>query len=183
MRSKPIRFLALVAAACAVIPPAAAEGLRPAGYFVQGGVADYRVWNASAGVVWPWAWKAPLLGTEVGGLTEGYIARWSSRTHDGRHGFIQLGLVPVFRFGFDKGRSPWFAEAGVGISTMNRRFETTGKQFTTSFNFVDVAGLGRSFGTGGERELSVRLHHVSNAGIRVPNPGQNFLQLRYASRF
>jgi lipid A 3-O-deacylase len=31
-------------------------------------------------------------------------------------------------------------------------------------------------------DLSLRLQHVSNAGIKEPNPGENFVQLRYARR-
>lgn len=183
MKSKLIRSLALSAVACAVVAPVAAEGLRPEGYLVQGGMAGSRTWNASVGLTWSWSWKSSLLGSEVGGLTEAYVAHWDGPSASGRRGFTQVGLVPVFRFRFDQGRSPWFAEAGVGISAMDQLFVTPSKQFTTSFNFVDVAGVGRSFGSAREQEIGLRLQHVSNAGIRVPNPGQNFVQLRYASRF
>jgi hypothetical protein len=31
--------------------------------------------------------------------------------------------------------------------------------------------------------VGLRLSHVSNAGIKEPNPGENFLQLRYARSF
>jgi hypothetical protein len=179
-----IRSLALAAACCAFILPAAAEGWRPSGYVVQGGLAEGRTWNASVGLTWPWAWKARLLGTEVGGVTEAYIAHWDTPgVSGGRRGFTQVGLLPMFRFRFDAGRSPWFAEAGVGISAMDQRFVTTSKQFTTTFNFVDAVGVGRSFGTANGQEIGLRLQHVSNAGIRVPNPGQNFVQLRYAAAF
>lgn len=30
---------------------------------------------------------------------------------------------------------------------------------------------------------ALRLQHFSNASIRHPNPGENFVQLRYARRF
>lgn len=167
---------------CAIVP-AAAEGLRPAGYFVQGGIAEGRIGSATVGLTWPWAWKAGLLGIEVGGVTEAYIGHWNAPSERGRRGFTQVGMVPMFRFRPEQGRSPWFAEAGVGVSAMDQHFVTRDKQFTTSFNFVDVIGVGRSFGAGGAQELGLRLQHVSNAGIRVPNPGQNFLQLRYSSAF
>ena len=178
-----IRSLALAAALCAVVFPAAAEGWRPSGYVVQIGAADYRIWNASVGLTWPWAWKAGLMGTEVGGVTEAYIGHWDAPSASGRRGFTQVGLLPMFRFRPGQGRSPWFAEAGIGVSAMDQHFVTPDKQFTTSFNFVDVVGVGRSFGVARGQEIGLRLQHVSNAGIRVPNPGQNFLQLRYASAF
>lgn len=178
-----IRSLALAAAFCAGVFPAAAEGWRPSGYVVQGGLFDARVWNASVGLTWPWAWKSSLMGTEVGGVTEAYIAHWDAPSASGRRGFTQVGLLPMFRFRPEQGRSPWFAEAGIGVSAMDQHFVTPDKQFTTSFNFVDVVGVGRSFGVARGQEIGLRLQHVSNAGIRVPNPGQNFLQLRYASAF
>ena len=178
-----LRSLALAAALCVIVPGAAAEGLRPAGYFVQGAIAEGRIWSAAVGLTWPWAWKVGLLGIEVGGVTEAFISHWDAPSDRGRRGFTQVGLVPVFRFRLEQGRSPWFAEAGVGVSAMDHHFMTRSKQFTTSFTFVDIVGVGRSFGTARGQELGLRLQHVSNAGIRVPNPGQNFLQLRYSSAF
>ena len=91
--------------------------------------------------------------------------------------------MPILRVRFDGGRSAWFADAGIGVSVTDQLFVTQTKQFTTAFNFVDVVGVGRSFGAGRAQDLSVRVQHVSNGGIRRPNPGQNFLQLRYASAF
>ena len=179
-----LHALAFAAVFCAIALPAAAEGLRPAGYFVQGGLGARGIWEGGVGLAWPWAWKTSLLGTEVGGVTEAYIAHWDSKTlAGGRKGFTQIGLVPVFRFRLEQGRSPWFAEAGIGVSTMDQHFMTTDKQFTTAFNFVDVIGVGRSFGASRGQEIGLRLQHVSNAGIKVPNPGQNFLQLRYGAAF
>lgn len=94
-----------------------------------------------------------------------------------------LGLVPLLRYRFGQGRSGWFIEAGIGVSLMDPIYRTSEKQFSTRFNFVDVAGVGRSFGSRRERELSLRIAHVSNADIKKPNPGENFLQLRYAVLF
>lgn len=188
MQTKPIhthlRSLALAAAFCAIALPAAAQGWRPDGYFVQGGLGGRGIWSGGVGLAWPWAWKTGLWGTEVSGLTEASISHWSAPTaSDGRRSFTQVALVPMFRFRPDQGRSPWFGEAGIGISTMDHHFVTTDKQFTTAFNFVDVLGVGRSFGAGRAQEIGLRLQHVSNAGIKIPNPGQNFLQLRYATSF
>ena len=183
MKSRHNRSLALLAAACAAVFPVGAEGLRPSGYVVLGGIGGSGTWNASAGLVWPWSWRTTLLGTEVGGITEAYISHWDAKSASGRRGFIQVGVVPLFRFRFDQGRSASFAEAGIGVSAMDQRFMTQSKQFTSAFNFVDVVGVGRSFGAARNHEIGLRLQHVSNAGIRVPNPGQNFVQLRYATSF
>ncbi|RYG65377.1 acyloxyacyl hydrolase, partial [bacterium] len=32
----------------------------------------------------------------------------------------------------------------------------------------------------GNSEIALRIEHFSNASIQKPNPGQNFVQLRYA---
>jgi hypothetical protein len=183
MQPKHFRTLACLAVACGILLPASAQGLRPSGYFVQGGLAENRIWSATAGLTWPWAWKAGVLGGELGGLTEAYVSHWEAPSASDRRSFTQVGVVPMLRLRLDQGRSPWFAEAGIGLSAMDHHFVTTTKQFTTSFNFVDVVGVGRSFGAAREHELGLRLQHVSNAGIRVPNPGQNFVQLRYAAKF
>ena len=34
-----------------------------------------------------------------------------------------------------------------------------------------------------EHEVVLRAAHYSNAGVRHPNPGENFLQLQYLRRF
>ena len=100
-----------------------------------------------------------------------------------RVSFTQLGLVPLLRYRFGEGRSNWFIEAGIGVSVMDPIYRTEEKRFSTRFNFVDVAGAGRSFGQRREHELSLRIAHISNANIKKPNPGENFLQLRYAVLF
>ena len=76
-----------------------------------------------------------------------------------------------------------FAEAGIGISAMDKRFVTATKELSTSLNFVDVIGVGRSLGTVRPQELGLRIQHVSNAGIKSPNPGHNFVMLRYSASF
>jgi lipid A 3-O-deacylase len=44
-------------------------------------------------------------------------------------------------------------------------------------------GFGRSLDAQQHHELSLRLQHFSNADIKRPNPGENFVQLRYAVAF
>ena len=66
---------------------------------------------------------------------------------------------------------------------MDKIYRTPEKQFSTSGNFHDMLGIGRSFGANRDRELSLRYVHFSNADIKKPNPGTDFLQLRYAVKF
>lgn len=162
---------------------ACAQSLRPSAYFAQAGVLGGRDWVAGGGVVWDLPWKREILGQPVTTLGEASISHWQARGLGHSHGFTHVALVPLARMRFDGGRSPWFADAGIGLSLTDRLFVTQTKKFTTTFNFVDTVGIGRSFGADRRQDMSLRLQHVSNAGIRVPNPGQNFLQLRYAAAF
>ncbi len=178
-----IRHLLLPVAAGLLAFQCAAADLRPGGLFVQLGQGDNSMQAASVGLVWPWAWQRTTAGGQLGGYTEAYVARWRAKEPGGRADFNHIGLVPMFRFRPDAGRSPWFVEAGIGLTYMDRIFSTQEKQFSTHFNFADVVGAGRSFGEGNRHELSLRLTHFSNAGIKHPNPGENIVRLRYAYLF
>jgi len=175
--------LPLLVCASALSLCAHAIDLRPGGVFVQGGVAEHASFSATVGVMWPWSWRSEMAGGEWTGISEAFASYWSARAAGGRESFTQLGLLPLLRYRFAKGSSGWFLEGGIGISAMDTMYRTTDKQFSTRFNFVDVVGVGRSFGAQRARELSLRLSHISNGGIKKPNPGENFLQLRYAVLF
>lgn len=78
---------------------------------------------------------------------------------------------------------PWFVEGGIGLAYLNEPYRNASKEFGTQWNFSDHLGVGRSFGADRQHELGVYVKHVSNAGVRKPNPGETFAQLRYAYRF
>jgi len=71
----------------------------------------------------------------------------------------------------------------MGVTLMTTIYQTDRKRFSTSFNFGDHVAVGCSFGARREQELALRLEHFSNAGIKRPNPGESFVQLRYSLRF
>lgn len=160
-----------------------AADLRPAGYFIQGGLAERATYSVTAGLVWPWSWRREFGRTELTGLTEAFVSHWNARGLSGRQSFTQVGVLPLLRMRFDGGRSDWFIEGGIGVSLMDRRYRSDARQFSTTGNFVDVLGVGRSFGADRRRELGLRIAHVSNGNVKKPNPGEDFLQLRYAVMF
>ncbi len=113
-----------------------------------------------------------------------YLGNWKADVLPGhRSEFTQIGLVPMFRYRFDAGQSPWFVEAGIGIAYLSDAYQTPNTAFSTQWNFSDHLGVGRSFGAERRQELGLYVKHVSNAGLRSPNPGESFLQLRYAYAF
>ena len=133
-------------------------------------------------------WEVPALRGIAWGNGSGYVeasfGRWVSDVNDGPRSsawVTQLGLTPVLRWHpFDSPR--WFTEAGIGVNVLTPIYRSTDKRFSTAFNFGDHVGIGVQFGDGFRQELSLRLQHFSNAGIKDPNPGENFLQLRYTTR-
>ncbi|HZY17414.1 MAG TPA: acyloxyacyl hydrolase [Ramlibacter sp.] len=179
-----VLFLACAVALGVVAAPAGAEGLAPGGAFVQGGGGERDVGVGAVGLLWPWAWRSSFAGTQVTGETELFAAAWRARrVGGGKQTYAQLGLVPLLRLRPGEGRSPWFFEAGIGVSYTDDVFVTPDKTFSTRWNFSDNLGFGRSFGQQRQHEVSLRLQHTSNAGIRKPNPGEDLLLVRYTTRF
>lgn len=137
------------------------------------------------GLTWNWnaAWK--LGPGELRPYVEAVLAQWryDAASPSGTEHLTQLAVTPVLRWRADGEKSPWFVEAGVGLSVTSSIYHSADKQFSTSFNFGSHLGIGRNFGTMLEHELALRVEHFSNAGIKHPNPGQNFAQLRYTYHF
>ena len=181
---RPSILLALCAAGTLASHPAAAQDLRPAVAFVQAGSGEDEAGVVSAGVRWPWAWRTTAWGGEWTGATELFGSWWHTRDIAGGHqGIVQVGLVPVLRYRLSQGRSPWFAEIGIGLSITDKRYQSPNKTFSTRWNFSDNLAVGRSFGARNEHELSLRWQHTSNGGAKKPNPGLDLVMLRYARAF
>jgi opacity protein-like surface antigen len=162
---------------------AGAQGAPATAFIAEGGVTKHGTYSVTAGVAWPSWWRREALGGEWTAFTELFASHWSAKLEARREALTQLGVVPVLRYRFDAGRSAWFTEGGIGLTYLDRLYQTDHKRFSTRFNFQDTIGVGRSFGARREHEVSLRFTHVSNAGIKEPNPGENFLQLRYARQF
>ena len=184
-----MRYCALRLAACLAIMSspgfaAAQNGLIPSGVFVQSGAAG-STRAASVGAWWAWDREWAIAGGTLSGYWEGSLSAWSYPAMDGRQTawLGQLGLVPVFRYRQDGAWSKWFAEVGVGLTLTSTVYETQRRRFSTNFNFGDHVAVGRALGSSNQHEVALRLEHFSNAGISKPNPGLNFVQLRYSYRF
>lgn len=162
---------------------AAQEVFAPTAFYVQGGRAS-GTQSLTIGLAWELSKQWELGPGELGGYLDISLTQWGydSATGSGRGHLTQLALTPVFRWRLAGGTSPWFLEAGVGLSLTSRIYQTESKNFSTRFNFASHMGVGRSFGSRDEHELALRVEHFSNAGIRHPNPGENFVQLRYTYR-
>ena len=160
---------------------------EPRRIFIDGARAASDVGLVSAGVQWPWAWRRDVLGGELTGHWDTHIAHWrapsGTAVPGGRRHWTQLAMVPTLRWRFDGGRSAWFIEGGIGLSALDGHYATRHKAFSTRFNFTDHQGVGFNFGARRQHEWMLIVRHVSNGGIRKPNPGEDFVQVRYSRSF
>lgn len=166
---------------------AAFEDGTPA-FYVDAGRAPHKDTSTDSltiGAVLPWGAQHSIWGMRITSYADLYLSLWRAPTvaRDDHHHFSQLGAIAGWRFRFDEGSSPWFFEAGLGGTMMNDRYQSPDRSFSTRFQFTEQLGVGRNFGTRGEHELSLRIQHFSNGGIKKPNPGENFYMVRYLYRF
>lgn len=178
MKRKIASLLAVLA-----LPAAQAIDFSPDGTFVTAGVAPHQTVSLGTGLVWDWDWKAQRQAT-LTAHTELIVAGWrADAVGGGSQTLGQLVLLPVLHMQLDRGRSPWFLEFGIGASFTNKIYRTPNKVTSTRWNFYDMLGAGYSFGAGRKQEIGLRYVHLSNLGAKKPNPGEDFLQLRYGMRF
>lgn len=178
-----------LAAAALLLAAAAAhaDSDRSLGLYAEGGIAPHGqgdTYSLALGVLVPWAPVEALRNGPWSFHWDLYASDWNAPLQTGgRRNYAQIGGIATFRYRFGASSSPWFAEAGLGGTMMHRVYHTSTHDFSTAFQFTEVLGLGYSFGAQREHELSLRLQHFSNAGVKEPNPGENFVRLRYAYRF
>ena len=116
---------------------------------------------------------------------EGNISYWYLyKLKEGEDHMIELGLTPNFRLAheqaFEWGRP--YLEIGVGVHLLsNDRIGT--RELGGSFQFGTHVGFGVSAGRKEQFELAWRIEHLSNAGLREPNPGINFSMVRIGYRW
>jgi len=171
-----------LSALSALAPAAATPSLQPDRVFLQ--QADSaRSRSSTAGLIWDLAWTRDWGGGQLSSYVEAAIARWSVENAEGGRdtaAVTQVGLTPVLRWQAEG--SPWFVEGGIGLNLIGPTYRAGRKRFSTAFNFGDHLAVGRGFGPGQRQELALRLQHFSNAGIKKPNPGEDFVQLRWSIR-
>lgn len=150
--------------------------------FVQRGVGE-EVQAFTIGVMRhvPVRW----LGERTDLYGEASISQWQAGPHSPRDTgtLVQLALKPVLRWRVIEGRVPTFVELGIGLTVTSEIYRKSERQFSSAFNFGDHLAIGWNFGSRGQHEIALRVEHFSNGNIRLPNPGENFRELRYAIWF
>jgi lipid A 3-O-deacylase len=130
-----------------------------------------------------WNWKKRWLQTEnwhLGGYWDLQGGYWDNTSRDRTNsGLWELAFTPVFRVQQNElsGFAP-FVEFGVGAHLLSKTSVSDERQFSTSFQFGSLVGIGARFGNKDAFEISYRYQHLSNASIKHPNNGINFNILR-----
>lgn len=95
---------------------------------------------------------------------------------------VEFGYSPFLRL-----EHPWasssaklFVEASIGARLLSHHRLSAQRNMSSSFQFSDQVGAGVDIGSS---TVGVRFQHLSNAGIKHPNPGINFVNLYYSHKF
>ena len=131
-----------------------------------------------------WARAQPLWQGQqwrLGLRQEAVLGEW--RVPQARN-ITELGYSPVLRLERPSGGVTFFAEASIGVRLLSHVRLAPDTTMSSSFQFADMVGTGVQFGNGpGAQTVGLRLQHQSNAGIKHPNPGMNFVMLYYRYAF
>ncbi|HZP91412.1 MAG TPA: acyloxyacyl hydrolase [Burkholderiales bacterium] len=112
-------------------------------------------------------------------LDAGY---WHAYGRESSHDTKEVGVTPVFRLE-PTGTGPLYLEGGVGVHLISHTLINAERRFSTSLQFGDLLGFGLRLGEHLQYEVGLRIVHFSNAGIKEPNSGINFVALQLAYRF
>jgi len=152
---------------------------------IEGGHGD-TINAARVGMQWDWnqkwfAWH----GWHLGGywdVSAGVLNADSGGPVNNNAG--DFSFTPTFRYQqTDLSKIAPYFDAGVGAHLWTRTTLTTHIKSGTAFQFGEHVGVGFRFGERGIYDLSYRYQHMSNAGIKEPNPGLNLQLVRFQIHF
>ncbi|MGE5668434.1 MAG: acyloxyacyl hydrolase [Betaproteobacteria bacterium] len=101
----------------------------------------------------------------------------------GASNIAAIGVTPMLRAEWPRSDHATFVDAGIGGHLLSHTSLQGGPNFGTAFQFGEWIGTGLRFGAGMAWEVGLRLEHLSNADIKLPNDGITFVSLRAAWHF
>ena len=126
-----------------------------------------------------------LNSPKINVISEISIGGWRGRgDYQRKENLVDLGVLSSLRY-FPSGKEigSFFMEGGIGIHLLNRTQINEDRRFSTAFQFGEILGLGWKLGVQRDSEIGLRIQHISNGGIKKPNSGINFAEIRWASSF
>jgi hypothetical protein len=96
----------------------------------------------------------------------------------------ELGYSPVLRLEHPGADGVFFVEGSIGARLLSHTWISPTTTLSTAFQFADMVGIGMQWGREpGAQTVGLRFQHQSNADIKKPNPGINFVMLYYRFGF
>ena len=111
-------------------------------------------------------WWVPTLVEFGGGI-------WRLPDLGGETQRFDLHATPVWRADYAR----TYVEAGIGVYLLSHTINNDVTHMSTALEFGSHAGAGLRLGTRGETRVGIAFQHLSNAGIKQPNGGVNFVLL------
>lgn len=123
-------------------------------------------------------------GHHLGGYWDANLAFWRGTNYkniDGRNQNLWVvGITPVFRYQADN-KLGLYGEAGIGASLFSELYDNASNRLSTAYEFADHIGVG--YVLDNKWDVSARIQHYSNGGIKHPNSGVNWVVFRVARPF
>lgn len=175
--------LAACAAATLASPASAADVNFNTASLEYGTTSKARIVRFGVQSQWDKKWFVSN-GTHLSGYWDLSLAQWRGTAYRGVAGdnlnITNIGFTPVFRFQADN-KLGWYAEGGIGLNLLSKRFDNDGTQLSTNFQFGDHIGAGYVLANGWD--VGMKIQHFSNGGYKKPNDGVNFLLVKVARAF
>lgn len=180
---KILKAIAVVSIAAAASSSMAADTLIDGMSFEAAGGPDVRMVRLGAQADWSKRWFQGN-GRHLTGYWDLSLAQWRGSAYRSVRGDHQnitsIGFTPVLRYQADDHRG-WYAEGGIGANVLSHVYDNGDKQLSTAFQFGDHIGVGYVFAN--QWDLGLKLQHYSNASIKKPNDGVNFVVVKLGRAF
>jgi hypothetical protein len=109
------------------------------------------------------------------------LARWQAQDSSGERDLLDVSATPVLRFSPHHSAPRAYADLAIGVHVLTEH-RIGERELSTPYHFGSFAGIGVELGDG-RYDLGIRIQHLSNASVDIPNPGINFTLLRLGIRF
>lgn len=123
-------------------------------------------------------------GTHLGGYWDASFGAWRGNQANnipGNHqNLVDIGFTPVFRFQSDS-KKGFYVEGGIGVHLLSKTYNNNDDRLSTAFQFGDHVGVGYVFDN--KWEVSAKVQHFSNGGIKKPNSGVDYFVVKAAYHF
>lgn len=180
--NKLIRITGTVLSALACHAAQAGEGMIDSASLEFGSHPQQRMVRVAVQKDWDQRWFA-YKGYHLSGYWETNAALWRLNAYENVAGrkknLVVLGFTPVFRYQNDS-KLGVYGEIGIGANLFSSLYKNEDKELATAFQFGDHIAVGYMTK---KWDVSLKFQHYSNASIKRPNAGANWLVFKTAYRF